>query len=208
MGEAQLETGLLTGEVDGLLAAAETCFSSRGYAATSMRQIAEEAGVSKSLLHYHFHSKEHLFLETLVRIYNRLAAEITEAMGETGSSSERALYALDALFASLKLTPFFQVQAEVWAHSLSDKSLRVHAERMREHLRGEIIGRMGQILGPAKRHLPIGLEAMADLLWATVSGLGLQATTDQPERVDAAFDAFRQLIALALSLSETDREDP
>lgn len=201
--EVQLETGLVAGElVERILVAAETCFSTRGYAATSMRQIAEEATVSKSLLHYHFQSKEHLFLETLVRIYSRLAAEIAEAMSETGTSSERALFALDALFASLKKTPFFQVQAEVWARSLTNEDLRAHAERLREDLRGEIIRRMGQILGPAQPQIPLGLEAMADLLWATVSGLGLQAMTDQPERVEAAFDGFRQLVVLALSLSE------
>lgn len=208
--EMQLETGLLAsaGELtERILAAAETCFSTSGYAEASMRQIADKAGVSKSLLHYHFQSKEHLFLETLVRIYRRLATEITEAMGETGTSSERALFALDALFASLKKTPYFQVQAEVWARSLTNEGLRVHAERMREDLRAEIIRRMGQILGPAREQLPLGLEAMADLLWATVSGLGLQAMTDRPERVEAAFDGFRQLVTLALSRSEDERED-
>ena len=208
--EAHLETGLLAGvgePVERILAAAENCFSTSGYAATSMRQIADAAGVSKSLLHYHFQSKEHLFLETTVRIYNRLAAEITEGMGETGTSSERALFALDALFASLKRTPYFQVQTEVWARSLTNESLRMHAERLREHLRGEIIHRMGQILGPAQAQIPLSLETMADLLWATVSGLGLQAMTDRPERVEAAFGGFRQLVVLALSLSEDERGD-
>jgi len=40
-------------------------FAARGYAATSMRHIAESAGVGPSLIMYHFQSKENLFLETI-----------------------------------------------------------------------------------------------------------------------------------------------
>ncbi len=201
MANGELRTGLLReGEpIDRILGAAEACFASSGYAATSMRQIAEGAGVSKSLLHYHFQSKEHLFLEVLVRIYNRLAAQVTEALGEAGTPVERGLFALDALFASLRENPYFQVQAEVWAQSLQNESLRAHAQRMREHLRDRIVETMAQILGPATARMPVSLEAVADLLWATVGGLGLSASMDDPARVENAFRAFRELVAVALS---------
>jgi len=200
--DAPLSTGLLAREgeqVGRILAAAERCFGSAGYEAASLREIAAEAGVSKSLLHYHFQSKEHLYLEVLVRIYNRLAVRITEAVAERGLPAERALLALDALFDALRESPDFQVQAMVWAHSLSDERLRAHAQRMHEHLRSEIVRTMERILGPAHQRLPISLEVAADLLWATVGGLGLQASTNQPERVERAFQGFRQLVALALA---------
>ncbi len=192
-------------QVERILAAAETCFSSRGYAATSMREIAASAGVSKSLLHYHFESKDRLFLETLVRIYNRLAAEISEAMDESGTTVERALFALDALFAAFEKTPYFQVQTEVWTRSLTDETLRVHAKNVREQMRAEIIRRLKEILGPAPVAIP--LSTMADLLLAMVSGLGLQGMTDPPERVESALAGFRQLIVLALEMTEEQRAD-
>ncbi len=48
-----------------VLEAAGALFASRGCAATSVRQIAEAAGVGLSLVMYHFQSKEKLFLETI-----------------------------------------------------------------------------------------------------------------------------------------------
>jgi len=46
-----------------ILEAAAKCFSEGGYAKTTMDRIAEEAGVSKGALYWHFKSKEELFVE-------------------------------------------------------------------------------------------------------------------------------------------------
>jgi AcrR family transcriptional regulator len=199
--DESLSTGLLRdGEpVDRILAAAELCFRQGGYHAASVRQIAEAAGVSKSLLHYHFQSKEHLLLEMLVRVYGRLAERVTESLNEERGPAERGLFALDALLASLRESPYFQAQAEVWASSLTDARLCEHARRVREHLRSELIRTLATILGPAAERMPIPLAAAADLLWATVSGLGLSASMDEPARVEEAFRAFRLLVSLALA---------
>ena len=46
---------------DAILNAAEKIFIQKGFAATSMSQIAQEAKVTKSLIHHHFGSKERLW---------------------------------------------------------------------------------------------------------------------------------------------------
>lgn len=51
---------------EAILAAALICFSERGYGATSIQNVADRAGVAKSLLLYHFESKEVLWTSTLV----------------------------------------------------------------------------------------------------------------------------------------------
>ncbi|HEY1973038.1 MAG TPA: helix-turn-helix domain-containing protein, partial [Pseudonocardia sp.] len=48
-----------------LLDAARALFAERGYAGTSTRAIAEEAGVANSLLHRHFSTKAQLFEEAV-----------------------------------------------------------------------------------------------------------------------------------------------
>ncbi len=206
----ELTTGLLSNAdaepIERILSAAEQCFRSAGYASTSLREIAEAAGVSKSLLHYHFQSKEHLFLEVLVRIYNRLAVRVTESLGEKGTPTERALFGLDALYDALGNNPDIQVQAKVWAHSLSNESLRGHAERLRAHLHAEIVRTMKRILGSAAERLPLSLETTADLLWATVSGLGLQGSTDSNQRVEEAFRGLRRLVEMALEEKAVEEE--
>jgi len=49
-----------------ILSVAARLYAMRGYQGTSMREIAEGAGVTKPLVYYHFGSKEHLF-STLLR---------------------------------------------------------------------------------------------------------------------------------------------
>lgn len=46
-----------------ILAAAESLFVERGFAATSLSDIAKRAGVTKSLIHHHFRTKEGLWDE-------------------------------------------------------------------------------------------------------------------------------------------------
>jgi AcrR family transcriptional regulator len=52
-----------------LLEAGQTLFSSQGYAATSMRQVAEKAGLALGSIYNHFSSKEAIFQAILLE-YN------------------------------------------------------------------------------------------------------------------------------------------
>lgn len=57
-----------------ILASAAQCFSAGGYAATSLDQVAAEAGISKPVLYDHFASKDELFLEVLRSLRDHLLA--------------------------------------------------------------------------------------------------------------------------------------
>ena len=48
-----------------LMDSAVLLFTTRGYAATSVREIVEMAGVTKPALYYHFDSKEGIYLAIL-----------------------------------------------------------------------------------------------------------------------------------------------
>jgi AcrR family transcriptional regulator len=56
-----------------ILAAALKLFSHRGYGATSVQDIAEEAGLSKGNVYHHFPDKETLFRELLDRYFQAMA---------------------------------------------------------------------------------------------------------------------------------------
>lgn len=60
---------------DSLLDAAEQLFSSRGYAAVGIREIAETAHANLAAIKYHFGSKSELYLETVRRTMSRGEAE-------------------------------------------------------------------------------------------------------------------------------------
>src|SRR5688500_18784517 len=64
-----------TGKRDEVVSRAIEIFGSRGYRATSMRDLAEHVNLSKSALYHYFKSKEDL----LVGIYKRVIAENIDA---------------------------------------------------------------------------------------------------------------------------------
>lgn len=68
-----------------VLTAATDLFAERGYAATTMDEVADAAGVSKGALFYNFDSKQALFADILDQATGRLVEVQTEAVqGRSG----------------------------------------------------------------------------------------------------------------------------
>lgn len=104
-----------------ILDAAETLFCARGFDGAAMSAIAEAAGVTKSLLHHHYGSKEglwHAVVERRFDAYARLQWALLER-GERDLSSFRD--SIDALFAFLRDNPEF-VRLHAWAHAGGEPS--------------------------------------------------------------------------------------
>ncbi|MBI5904562.1 MAG: TetR/AcrR family transcriptional regulator [Deltaproteobacteria bacterium] len=78
------------GEVrERLLSGATALFASKGYAATTVREIVSKAGVTKPVLYYYFRSKEGIYLDLMREPFGRFAAQIEETLRKPGSSRER-----------------------------------------------------------------------------------------------------------------------
>lgn len=58
-----------------ILRAAATAFAHRGFAGTSMEDVAAEAGITKLIVYRHFESKEALYAAVLEAVSTRLAEE-------------------------------------------------------------------------------------------------------------------------------------
>ena len=72
-----------------LLAVARKRYAASGYAATSMRDLADELGITKASLFHHFPSKEALYMGALNSILTDLKALILAAGAIEGSFEER-----------------------------------------------------------------------------------------------------------------------
>jgi AcrR family transcriptional regulator len=64
-------------------------FTNRGYAATSVREIVEMAGVTKPALYYHFESKEGIYLAIMEDLVKIADEGIAESRVGTGTARER-----------------------------------------------------------------------------------------------------------------------
>jgi len=58
-----------------ILGAAATAFARGGYAATSMEDVAAEAGITRLIVYRHFDSKEELYRSVLTMVTERLSAQ-------------------------------------------------------------------------------------------------------------------------------------
>lgn len=81
-----------------LLQAALHIFTTKGYHAAAMDDIAERAGVSKPVLYQHFSSKLELYLALLDFGSKELIAKLAEALDSTRDNGQRVLAAVQAYF--------------------------------------------------------------------------------------------------------------
>jgi len=80
------------GEVrERLLSGATGLFAAKGYAATTVREIVERAGVTKPVLYYYFRSKEGIYLDLMREPFGKFTALVEETVLEAGSARERLL---------------------------------------------------------------------------------------------------------------------
>ncbi|MFC4357483.1 TetR/AcrR family transcriptional regulator [Halobium salinum] len=73
------------------MAATYRAVCTEGYADLTMRDIAEEAGKSKSLLHYHYDTKEGLLVAFLDHMLSRFEADVEAMDGESPTERLAAL---------------------------------------------------------------------------------------------------------------------
>ena len=107
-----------------LLNAAETCFVTRGFHATSVDDVAERAGYTKGAVYSNFASKEDLFFGVYQRRVDHVLTEVVPGLRQAGP--ERAFDSLATGMIQRRegddgwLAVFF----EFWAHVLRHPELR------------------------------------------------------------------------------------
>jgi len=74
-----------------LRAAALDQFTRRGYAATSIRELCQAAGVTKPVLYYYFKSKEGLYLDLMEGAYVLFEATVAELTIYPGAAFQRII---------------------------------------------------------------------------------------------------------------------
>jgi AcrR family transcriptional regulator len=161
-----------------VLTAASRVFARRGFHATSLEAVAEEAGFSRGAVHYNFADKEQLFLELLDRRCAERAQDIREVFASGGddiaATSEQAqLAAQQALDAMTGDTEWRALYLEFLAHAARDPQFRRAFARRTNDMRAaleEVVVERTRLVDDA---LPMAPEQLAVLIDAL--GVGLWA---------------------------------
>jgi AcrR family transcriptional regulator len=150
--------------------AALELFRERGYEATTMRAIAERAGVSLGSSYHYFPSKAHLVLEFYRHVHNLHVAACVPVL-----SRERDLRArLRGVIRAIVMTcePFHDVSASIFS-TVADPSSQLNAfGDASGALRQEVIGLYADVISGSDAKLPPDLEAeLPRLLWLYQMGV-------------------------------------
>jgi AcrR family transcriptional regulator len=183
MSEATGTRGAAAGRI---LEATSACIVQKGAADVSLQDVAEAAGVSKALIHYHFHDKGELLARLVEWLRAGLVArQATALTGVSGSAALDALWQwlsdeLDRgdLRALLDLT---LVQGDA-----VQAAVRITAMERRT-ASAEVIGELCTMLGLTPR---VPAELLGDAFVAFVDGLALDRVVEPERNARVSFDVF------------------
>ena len=174
---------------DKILQAAFAVLSREGYENTSIKDIAEEAGVAQGLVHYHFKSKQQLVIAVLVEVCQKM--NVYTAEGVAG---------VMAAFENFKVL----LRDRPDAHTLYIQLIGVglHDQEIGSAIRENIHTSRGHVENLARQVLaereadPTPARAIAGAVQAGVIGIMVQKMVDPQFNADEAVDA---LAAMSLS---------
>ncbi len=184
-----------------ILDAADTCFGESGYRGASMADIARGAGVAKSLLHYHFESKEAIFLQVQTRIFE----EILERVSNPGVLEADPLGALKGalrtVYDELQREPRrMRVLLEV--HMGTSGEGRQRLAWFSDKVEALIIAGLNSTLGRASGQSALNAESLAPVLLLLFRGVIVELATaesvEDKERVREVFELSIELLEKAL----------
>jgi AcrR family transcriptional regulator len=164
-----------------ILETAMRLFQERGYDRTTMRAIAQEAGVSVGNAYYYFEGKEHL----IQGFYDRIAAEHRAAVREVlARETDLEARLAGVLRAWLDVaTPYHEFAVQFFKNAADPDSPLSPFSAESEHARVEAIGVHREVLsGATGTKVPDELrDILPELMWLSQMGLVLYWIFDRTE---------------------------
>ena len=156
-----------------ILEAARESLREQGYSGTSIRAVAERAGVQLSLVHYHFGSKQSVLVAVLERENEKLLERQQALFTGPGPLSVKWRAACRFLEDDLE-SGYVRILWELWAAGLADEQL---AARWRDatagwrRLMAEVFEKWSREVG---LELPISATAVATVVANLFQGLEVE----------------------------------
>jgi AcrR family transcriptional regulator len=166
-----------------LIDAAASVFARRGFAAASLDEVADEAGLTKGAVYSNFDSKEELFQAVIDERLNEPMLRLAEDLDTTGTFAERAMEGA-RMFVDIaqQERDLFLLALE---HNIYVARHPEHAPAYSARYREQLAMVADLITEQSRRSglsLPLAADEMAIAVEALSQGMALQRLAD-PERV-------------------------
>jgi AcrR family transcriptional regulator len=183
-----------------VLSAAVSAIAARGYAKTSVSDIARAASMSKGAVHYHFESKDDLIAKVLEHCAIVSLERLRNAWDAPGLPLDKVRRAVREMRAiRSEGQPETRVLADLAAQALHDERLRALLSRMFETNRREVVAYLGRSLDAIGLRPRIPMQLIPRLLLGALDGLAMHDFFDPPDAADAeALEDAIETIALSL----------
>jgi len=184
---------------EAIVAAALRCLARDGYAATSIQDIAHEAGTSKRMVHYYFETREQLFAVVAQRVGDQLLDNVREAVSGLDDPEEIISVGVDRWWEHVTGNADAEiVYFGLLAESFTDPVLKEALASVNDGLRSMLRWRIRESTG--RKHAERGDEETAIVLTvALIQGLKLHYLErgDSPQLQDA-LNVFKQWLVRVL----------
>lgn len=153
-----------------ILCAATQLFAAKGYAATSVRDIVQEAKVTNPMLYYYFDNKEGLFHKLIALIFGGFEERITAVLDDDTLSFRGTLEQLVELhFEGVQEAP--EVLSFVFSLLFGPRASRPAFDPVRQ--RQETVGKMQGVFMRAQERGEISFRAGMSVEFLTAQFLGM-----------------------------------
>lgn len=188
-----------------ILAAAIRRFDASGYSATTMDEVAADAGISKGSIYNYFQSKEELFAQLFGAMASQKQNEIEAAMAQAGSPSKRIHCFVDQWAAhQSERQRFGRLFLEFWATAARGKQshLAKTFSQFYNRWRDLLSATITQGIQEGEFRKDFSPPTAATLILAILDGISVQLVTDMGINVDDEFvEALKRAIMAGLTVT-------
>ncbi|MFF7237948.1 TetR/AcrR family transcriptional regulator [Streptomyces collinus] len=185
-----------------ILTAACEVIAEIGFEKIRMRMVAERAGVSTALLHYHFDTREKLFTEAMTHSFANTALD-----AERDAETAPAAVVLARILRSLlptdpELRQDWRLWQELWARSLRDETTRAFAVDLYAQLHAWVAGAVRRGIASGE-FAPADVDGLSTLVLSLSDGYGIRLMLRDPAvTLDTALTAIWRQVSAALGLPD------
>jgi TetR/AcrR family fatty acid metabolism transcriptional regulator len=166
-------------KVEAIISAAYSAIAKKGYAQVSMRDIALEAGVNKSILHYYFKDKDELILKVFHSLHDKFLEIIREAAALPTNIEEKFTVGFREFLKFTEEKPkWFIVTMELVIQLVRRPESKKEVISLYKEIKGALADALLETKQRGEIHVDVDEDILASLIIAVVNGLALQFIVD------------------------------
>ncbi|WP_432014150.1 TetR/AcrR family transcriptional regulator [Streptomyces sp. HD1123-B1] len=184
-----------------ILSAACEVIAEVGFEKIRMKMVAERAGVSTALLHYHFDTREKLFTEAMTHSFASTALGLDDDAATVPAAVVLARIVHSLLPTDPELRQDWRLWQELWVRSLRDETTRLFAVDLYAQLHAWVGGAIEQGVASGEFR-PADVHRLSTLVLALSDGYGIRLMLGDPTvTADDVLAAIWRPVAEELGLS-------